>query len=181
MRKRLSKALDFCWIVTKATARWALSISFTLCTIGALLLLLFGYKALADKAAMVALLTFATIAYIEVLRLKEWGQQNLSDLLNAADKAAAACDKAVEQGKNVEVNGKPWGEKLGDYEMWKPKNDEYYRANQLLLQKHNMSYQESQILFLVKYAYENPVLIERKKKAEFLAIVQKYCGKKAEI
>lgn len=112
MMKRLTQRLKgygtICWQIVKAAIPRAFKISFFFSGMAAYAALWWGSKVLADKLMFNTLLFFLVITYLEVRNLKEWGQKNLSDLIKAAETAEQACDKLVEKGGNVQINGKDW-------------------------------------------------------------------------
>lgn len=104
MKKKLSRCLEL--LINSSIV--GIYLLFILSVLGSFGMNWWGDKLLADKLALNALLNLAIIVFHEVIRLKEWGQKNLSDLVKAADTAAKACDDLAAKGGKVEINGKAW-------------------------------------------------------------------------
>lgn len=98
MKLKLLKLREFIGIML----RGLINIAFALSVIFAWICEWNDEGALAAKMSISALILFLAIVYIEVIRLKEWGEKNLHDLITAADKVSEASEK----GMKVKINGK---------------------------------------------------------------------------
>lgn len=49
---------------------------------------------------------FVLLAYLEIRKLKDWGEHNLSELVRVAEISARAAYKLKQRGGSVAVNGK---------------------------------------------------------------------------